>query len=151
MSDLNPRSDASTASTDADALTQAVADSHASPAPTNPVEQMIVTLHQRVAGIEEKVSSVEQTVNGFADVAKIVAPSSSSWVDAFRSIEDLVNGILTAFEGHFQGKITLPAPTDGAIAANLSTADPGKVRLGAMSPSLPRVVAAGEAASGKPF
>lgn len=142
-----------TTSTEADDLAQAVAVSHASPAPTNPLEQMFARLHQRVAGIETKVQAVEGTVNDLADVATAVAPSASvsHWVSAFQRLEDLINGVIAAFEGHFQGKIVLPAPTDGAITANLSTADPGKVRLGAMSPSLPRVVAAGEAASGKPF
>jgi len=123
-------------STEADALTQAVADSHAGAAPTSPVEQMLDALHKRVAGIETKVQAVEGAVNGLAEVAEAVAPDSSPWVHAFRSIEDIVNGILAAFEAHFQGKIALPAPTEGAIAASLSTADAGKVRLGAMSPSL---------------
>jgi len=131
-------------STEADALTQAVADSHAGAAPTNPVEQALASVHSRVGTIEAKIASIETTVNGLADVAAAVLPQAHPIVSAFQSIEDLINRILAGFETHFQGKIALPAPTDGAItasltpaASNLSTNDAGKVRLGAMSPSLP--------------
>lgn len=90
------------------------------------VETMIPTVasaHAKIDGLAAKVQPAIDASEALADtvgrVTAAVAPSTTPWFHAFQALEGLFNDLVSAIEGHFAGKIAVPAQTGGALAAAL--------------------------------
>lgn len=135
-----------------DALTQAVAERNAGAAPTGAVEQALMGFGSRLEAILSRIKPleslavhvaeslnpsladahtkieavthrVETIADGFGGMVASVVPQAAPWFAAFEKLEMMFNEVVASLHDHFSGKIALPAPTNGALAASLKAPD----------------------------
>ena len=92
-----------------DEITDAVLASQAASAPSDPVQQFLVSLHARVAQIESVLGLVAPVVNEVAGVVGAFVPGAAPVLSRLGEIECAVGGIIASLGSHFGGKIAMPA------------------------------------------
>ncbi len=92
---------------DPEAVTAAVAASHAAPAPTDPVEQETQSLTSRVSQVEAIVAKHGPAIDMILDTLAAVAPSAAPYANRVEALEKWALGLIE----HFQGKVP---PLSGA-------------------------------------
>jgi hypothetical protein len=99
---------------DPDAVTAAVAASHAAPAPAGALEQDLASVTSRLETVEATVAAHAPAIAALQDVATSVAeaeiPSAAPWIARVEALEQWALGVIS----HFQGKIPPLPPTPPA-------------------------------------
>ena len=94
-----------------DAVTAAVAASHAAPAPAGALEQDLASVTSRLETVEAVVAAHAPAIAALQDVAASVVetevPSAAPWIARVEALEQWALGVIS----HFQGKIPALPPT----------------------------------------
>lgn len=100
-----------TESFDPEAVTAAVAASHAAPAPAGAIEQDLASVTSRLETVEATVAAHAPAIAALQDVATTVVeaevPSAAPWIARVEALEQWAVGIVA----HFQGKVPPLPPT----------------------------------------
>ena len=88
-----------------EAVTQAVAQSHAEPAPAGALEQDLASVTSRLATVEATVAEHAPAIAMLQDMAATAVetefPSAAPWIARVEALEQWALGIVA----HFQGKV----------------------------------------------
>ena len=83
---------------------------HAAPAPTDPMESAMLTVHDRLSRIEEYLGMALPAVNLGAATVAAVAPQTAPVLSRLGTVESVLEGVLSGIESAFGGKVKVPAP-----------------------------------------
>lgn len=99
---------------DPEAVTAAVAASHAAPAPAGAIEQDLAAVTSRLETVEATVAAHAPAIAALQDVATSVieteAPSTAPLISRLEAIEQWAMDLYQ----HFQGKVPAPPSREGA-------------------------------------